>query len=67
MDFSDGYRLSYMLEDALKLGFGTGTTTGATLALEEVPAPVPLPVSALLLLGGIGVLGEIRAKLQRTA
>lgn len=41
MDFSDGYRLSYMLEDALKLGFGTETTTGASFTLEETPASRP--------------------------
>ena len=67
IDFSDGYKLSYTLKDALKLGFGTGTTTGASFALEEVPAPVPLPASALLLLGGMGVLGGIRAKRKRAA
>lgn len=69
VDFADGYRLSYTLKDALKLGFGTGTTTGATFTLEEAPAPapVPLPASALLLLGGMGVLGGMRAKRQRTA
>lgn len=69
VDFTDGYRLSYTLKDALKLGFGTGTTTGATFTLEEAPAPapVPLPASALLLLGGMGVLGGMRAKRQRTA
>jgi hypothetical protein len=67
VDFTDGYRLSYTLKEALKLGFGTGTTTGASFTLEETPAPVPLPASALLLLGGMGVLGGIRAKRQRTA
>lgn len=67
VDFTDGYRLSYTLNDALKLGFETGTTTGASFTLEEAPAPVPLPASALLLLGGMGVLGGIRAKRQRTA
>ena len=67
VDFTDGYRLSYTLKDALKLGFGTGTTTGASFTLEETPAPVPLPASALLLLGGMGVLGGFRARRQRAA
>lgn len=65
VDFGDGHVLSYSFKDAAELGFGTGTTTGATFTLTEAPAPVPLPASALLLLGGVGALGGIRARRKR--
>lgn len=69
VDFSDGHVLNYSFKDAAELGFGTGTTTGATFTLAEAPdpAPVPLPASALLLLGGMGALGGIRARRNRKA
>lgn len=67
LNFADGHVLNYSFKDALKFGFGTGTTTGATFTLAETPAPVPLPASVLLLLGGVGALGGIRARRKRKA
>lgn len=67
VDFADGYKLSYTLADAVELGFGTETATGASFTLEQTPAPVPLPASALLLIGGMGALGGLRARRKRNA
>ena len=67
VDFAEGYKLSYSLDDAAKIGFGTGASTGGTFTLDQDVAPVPLPATALLLMAGVGALGGIGANRRRAA
>lgn len=69
VDFGDGHVLSYQLDNVLAFGLGTSTTSGGTFTLVQAPevAPVPLPASALLLMGGVGALGGLRARRKAKA